>query len=74
MDNSAMVRFFSVFVQECAFVMFVYFNTGVCSFHLYSNMPDLALIYNKVATEGECASWFRMYVNSTRCDSFDPII
>lgn len=58
--------------------MFVHLSTGVCSFLFYSNMPDLALIPNKVAVEGERASsvehpsWFRLYVNSIRCDSFDP--
>lgn len=47
MDNSAMVR-----LCLCRNVMFIYLNTGVCSF--CSNMPDLALIPNKVAVE--CAS------------------
>lgn len=57
MDNIVMVRLLAVFVLECAFVMFVYSSTGVCSFPFYSNMPDLAsLIPNKVAVEGECAS------------------
>lgn len=56
----------------CAFVMFVFFSTGVCSFLFYSDMPGLALIPTKVAVKGECASCFRLYVNSIRCDNVDP--
>lgn len=53
---------------------YAYLCTGMCAcdFLPHSNMPDLALIANKVAVEGQHASWSRLYVNSIRCDGFDP--
>lgn len=87
MDSGVMVRLLAVSVQDCAFVCLyawaqarvcvcvcVRVYVHVCSFHLCSKMQDLALIANTVAAEGEgwCASWIRLYVNSIRCDSFDP--